>query len=157
MFKNGTIHDVVVKDLARHDDGRGWLTEIYREDETAEQFRPAMQYISMTHAGVTRGPHEHVDQADYFAFIGPSTFKIYLWDGRKESPTHLTRQVITAGEGAPRVVIIPAGVVHAYKNVGDCPGMVLNLPNRLYAGRGKRERVDEIRHENDPQSPFAID
>jgi dTDP-4-dehydrorhamnose 3,5-epimerase len=98
-----------------------------------------------------------VDQADYFAFLGPSTFKVYLWDNRRDSPTYQTKQVITAGEEAPRVVIIPAGVVHAYKNIGTSPGMVINLPNRLYAGWGKKEKVDEIRHENIPQSPYVLD
>jgi dTDP-4-dehydrorhamnose 3,5-epimerase len=157
MFKTGTIHDVIVRDLKRHVDQRGWLTEIFRQDEVDERYLPVMQYISMTHPGVARGPHEHVDQADYFAFIGPSTFRIYLWDNRKASPTHFTKQVIDAGESAPRVVIIPPGVVHGYKNVGGNPGWVINLPNRLYAGRGKKEEVDEIRHEHDPNSIFLID
>ena len=42
-------------------------------------------------------------------------------------------------------VWIPPGVVHAYRNVGTIPGLVFNSPNRLYAGYGKREPVDEIR------------
>jgi dTDP-4-dehydrorhamnose 3,5-epimerase len=157
MFNSGKIHDVIVRDLARHTDQRGWLTEIYRSDEIEEKYLPAMQYISVTHAGVARGPHEHVDQADYFAFIGPSNFRIYLWDNRKDSPTYMVKQVVDAGESAPRVVIIPAGVVHAYKNVGGHAGWVINLPNRLYAGRGKKEKVDEIRHEHDPDTIFLLD
>ena len=36
----------------------------------------------------------------------------------------------------PRAVIVPKGVVHGYKNVGDIDGMVVNCPNRLY-GSGK--------------------
>jgi hypothetical protein len=28
-------------------------------------------------------------------------------------------------------------VVHAYRNVGDVPGLVFNAPNRLYVGWGK--------------------
>jgi hypothetical protein len=35
--------------------------------------------------------------------------------------------------------------------------MVVNYPNRLFAGNGKREEVDEIRHENDPNTNFLID
>ena len=54
-------------------------------------------------------------------------------------------------------MIVPKGVVHAYKNIGGCDGMVFNAPNRLYAGRGRTEPVDEIRHETDPNSPFKID
>jgi dTDP-4-dehydrorhamnose 3,5-epimerase len=116
-----------------------------------------MMYISMTGPGIARGPHEHVDQADFFGFIGPSTFKIYLWDYRKQSPTYMHRQVLLAGEDSPRTLIIPPGVVHAYKNIGTMMGMVVNLPNRLYAGPGRKEKVDEIRHELDPKSIFVID
>src|SRR5512143_519600 len=101
MFKDGTIHDIVVKDLVRHSDNRGWLIEIFRQDETEERFYPVMEYISMTHAGAVRGPHEHAEQADQFAFVGPSDFKVYLWDDRKDSPTYRIRQILTAGESCP--------------------------------------------------------
>jgi dTDP-4-dehydrorhamnose 3,5-epimerase len=157
MFKNGKIHDVVVKDLVKHIDDRGWLTEIFREDEMEKQFLPVMAYVSMTQPNVARGPHEHVDQADVFGFLGPSNFKIYLWDNRKGSPTYMTKQVLLAGEDAPKSILIPAGVVHAYKNVGGKPGMVVNCPNRLFAGKGKKEAVDEIRHEADPNTIFQMD
>ncbi|HUI10816.1 MAG TPA: dTDP-4-dehydrorhamnose 3,5-epimerase family protein [Bacteroidota bacterium] len=157
MFTNGTIHDVVVRTLAKHIDDRGWLAELFRQDEVAAEFIPVMGYVSMTAAGVTRGPHEHADQADCFAFLGPSNFKIWLWDNRKASPTFMTRQIVYAGEDAPRSVIIPRGVVHAYTNIGAQKGMVLNFPNRLYAGDGKKSPVDEIRHESDPKSLFRLE
>jgi dTDP-4-dehydrorhamnose 3,5-epimerase len=157
MFSKGKIHDVLVKDLVRFIDERGWLTELFREDELPPEYMPVMCYISMTLPGIARGPHEHVDQADCFAFIGPSNFKLYLWDNRKNSPTYMVRQIVYAGQDAPRAVIIPHGVVHAYRNVGGKDGMVVNLPNRLYAGKGKKEPVDEIRHEDDDSSPFRLD
>ena len=157
MFTNGEIADVLVKELTKHSDPRGWLIEIFREDEIDPRYRPVMEYISMTEPEIARGPHEHADQADYFAFIGPSTFKVYLWDNRRNSPTYRNRMALLAGEEAPRTVIIPPGVVHAYKNVGGKTGMVVNLPNRLFAGRGRKETVDETRHELDPNSIFIID
>lgn len=157
MFKKGKVHDVIVRDLVKFIDERGWLTELYRDDETEARYVPVMSYVSMTQPDVVRGPHEHADQTDCFAFIGPSDFKLYLWDNRKSSPTYGTQQILYAGENAPRSVIIPPGVVHAYRNVGGKPGMVVNLPNRLYAGKGKREPVDEIRHEHDPKSIFQLD
>ena len=157
MFKRGTIDGVVIKPLLKHIDDRGWLTEIYRLDELEKPSHPVMGYISMTQAGVVRGPHEHANQADFFSFLGPSNFKVYLWDNRKGSPTYMNRQVVYAGEDAPTSILIPAGVVHAYKNVGGKEGMVVNAPNRLYAGPGKKEPVDEIRHEADPNSIFAVD
>jgi dTDP-4-dehydrorhamnose 3,5-epimerase len=157
MFTTGIIKDVMIRDLVKFVDERGWLTEIFRQDELDPQYTPAMEYISMTRPDVARGPHEHADQADNFAFIGPSNFKIYLWDNRKDSPTYLRKQVVYAGEDAPKTLIIPAGVVHAYKNIGGKTGMVVNCPNRLFAGRGKNEPVDEIRHERVPNTIFILD
>ena len=157
MFKNGKIYDVIFKDLNKYTDDRGWLTELFRQDEIEGEYTPVMAYVSMTLPDVTRGPHEHVAQADFFAFIGPSDFKLYLWDNRVNSPTYRVRQLLYVGENTPKTVIIPPGVVHAYKNVGGKAGMVVNLPNRLYAGDGKKSPVDEIRHELDPKSPFLLD
>ncbi len=157
MFKAGKIEGVIVKNLTKFIDERGWLTETFRNDELEEQYYPVMGYISMTNVDVARGPHEHVDQADNFTFIGPSNFKIYLWDNRKNSPTYMVRQILFAGEDAPKSVLIPPGVVHAYKNVGGKHGMVVNSPNRLFAGKGKKDPVDEVRHESDPNSIFTLD
>ena len=157
MFKDGNIEGVVVRHLKKYTDGRGWLIELYREDELDPEFHPVMSYISTTNPGIARGPHEHVDQADLFGFIGPSTFKIYLWDYRKNSPTFMNKMVFLAGKDKPTAVLVPCGVVHAYMNVGNQPGMVTNYPNRLFAGKGRKDQVDEIRHENDPNTIFKID
>jgi dTDP-4-dehydrorhamnose 3,5-epimerase len=156
-YRDGPIPDCVWKPLGKFTDRRGWLTELFRSDELPAVYRPEMCYISMTEPGVARGPHEHVEQADYFCFIGPSDFTVYLWDARKDSPTYGVREVRTVGESSPCGLIVPPGVVHAYQNVGYKPGIVFNAPNQLYAGVGKKFPVDEIRHENDPSSPFQLD
>ena len=57
----------------------------------------------------------------------------------------------------PAVLIVPPGVVHAYQNVGKIPGFVCNFANRLYRGPGRTEAVDEIRFEDDPDSPFRLE
>jgi dTDP-4-dehydrorhamnose 3,5-epimerase len=156
-FTNGKIHDIVVKPLSKFLDERGWLAELFRSDELDAAVIPVMAYVSMTQPGVARGPHEHVDQTDYFCFIGPSNFKIYLWDTREDSPTRGTKQVIYAGEDSPRMLLVPPGVVHAYRNVGTAAGIVFNAPNRLYAGEGKKTAVDEVRHEECEGSPYRLD
>ncbi len=157
MFKSGKIEGVIIKNIVKCLDDRGWLAETFRHDELEAKYYPVMSYISMTNVDVARGPHEHVNQADNFAFIGPSNFKVYLWDNREDSPTFMTRQIVFAGEDAPKSLIIPPGVVHAYKNIGGKQGAVLNFPNRLFAGRGKKDPVDEIRHEAAEQSIFVLD
>lgn len=151
------IEGVEIRPLSRHADSRGWLIELYREDELGEAIHPVMAYVSQTQPGVARGPHEHVGQTDYFAFIGPGDFELVLWDARPDSATNGRKMRLVCGESSPCGVTIPPGVVHAYRNVSAVPGWVFNAPNRLYAGEGKREPVDEIRHEQDPASPYKLD
>lgn len=156
-FQSGGIRDVVVRDLRKFDDPRGWLCELFRHDELDAEFHPTMAYISSTTPGVTRGPHEHVDQADLFCFLGPSNFKLRMWDNRPDSPTFRNVLTLIAGAENPKAVVVPKGVVHAYQNIGAVDGIVINCPNRLYKGEGRHEQVDEIRHEDDPNTPFRMD
>ena len=156
-FKNGDINGVVVCKLTRARDSRGWLAELFRRDDLDEEFFPAMAYISATNPGVTRGPHEHLDQADLFCFIGPSNFKLRMWDNREGSETFGCVTTIVVGQDNPSSVLVPAGVVHAYQNIGDDEGIVINCPNRLYRGVGRKEEVDEIRHENDGGTRFRME
>lgn len=156
-YYDGPIEGVVIRPLKRFTDQRGWLTEIYREDELSEDLHPVMAYVSETLPGVARGPHEHVEQTDYFVFLGPGDFELFLWDARPDSPTRGARIRAICGASAPCTATVPPGVVHAYRNVSECPGWVFNAPNQLYAGHGKRNAVDEIRHEDDPHSPFQLD
>ena len=157
VYQKGRIHDVIVKPLSKFLDERGWLSEMFRADELPEGISPAMAYISMTVPGVARGPHEHLEQTDYFCFIGPANFKVYLWDARKNSPTFGVKQLLYCGIDSPMAVIVPPGVVHAYKNVSSENGIVFNAPDRLYAGQGKKDPVDELRHEDVVDSPFILD
>jgi dTDP-4-dehydrorhamnose 3,5-epimerase len=153
---NCPIEGVMVRELQTFNDRRGWLVELFRDDELIAEYFPAMAYVSLTFPGVARGPHEHKEQADYFCFLGPSIFRIYLWDNRPDSPTFRKHWRIDAGENQKISLIVPPGVVHAYKNIGDRDGIVYNAPNRLYAGQGKGDIVDEIRHEDDPSGKFSI-
>ena len=156
-FRSGSIDGVIWKPLKKYHDPRGWLLELFRHDELPPEFHPVMAYISMTEPGIARGPHEHADQADCFCFLGPSNFKIYLWDNRPNSATFGNKQTDLVGEDKPMLLVIPAGIVHAYKNVGDSQGIVFNCPNRLYKGPGRKEPVDEIRHEDDKANRFVLD
>ncbi len=153
---NQCFEGVVFRPLKRFDDHRGWLMELFRNDEVPPGHEPEMAYFSMTMPGVSRGPHEHVDQSDLFGFFGPGDFKLYLWDARVDSETYGQRFICVVGQSNPQSVIVPPGVVHAYKNISLHPSVVFNAPNRLYAGDGKREPVDEIRHEDLVGSQYQL-
>lgn len=156
-FIAGAISGVIIHDLRKFTDERGWLAELFRHDELEQQFYPQMAYVSATAPGVCRGPHEHTWQADLFCFIGPSNFKLRMWDRREESETLNHVMTIIAGEDQPRSVLIPPGVVHGYQNVGNVDGIVINCPNRLYMGEKRRQTIDEIRHEDDPETIYRME
>jgi dTDP-4-dehydrorhamnose 3,5-epimerase len=80
-----------------------------------------------------------------------------MWDNREESETFRCMTTIVVGADNPASVLIPAGVVHGYQNIGEVEGIVINCPNRLYRGAGRKDEVDEIRHETDGQSRFLMD
>jgi dTDP-4-dehydrorhamnose 3,5-epimerase len=151
------IDGVIIKQLEKYTDSRGWLAELFRLDEIDAKKFPQMAYVSMTKPGVSRGPHEHREQTDYLCFTGQSRFRIYLWDNRPKSATYKRHCRFETEEGEIVAVIIPPGVVHAYKNIGAVDGFIINAPNQLYAGPGKKNEVDEIRHEDNPDSNFKIE
>ncbi|MFH1522784.1 MAG: dTDP-4-dehydrorhamnose 3,5-epimerase family protein [Patescibacteria group bacterium] len=155
------IEGVIIKKLNKNDDQRGWLAEIWRSDEapileSGKGYKPVMSYISVTKPGKVRGPHEHVKQYDCFVFAGPGTFEIYLWDNRKKSETNGEYLKIKVGEKNQTLVVVPPGVVHGYKCVSNIDGWCVNLPNKLYRGKNKKEEVDEIRWEEEANGPYVI-
>lgn len=149
------IDGVVIKKLRKNTDERGWLIELFRRDELG--FDAAMAYASLTQPGVIRGPHEHKFQSDCFVFFGPGAFRLHLWDRRETSPTKGESLVMEVGQDNPSLVIVPPGVVHGYKCISKEPALSVNLPDKLYKGEGKQEEVDEIRWENDAESPYRIE
>ncbi|MCE9560103.1 MAG: WxcM-like domain-containing protein [Armatimonadetes bacterium] len=148
-----SIPGVILRPLSFFQDPRGQLTELFRIDDLPEGVNPAMGYLSVTKPGIERGPHEHIGQTDVFVFLD-GHYRLFLWENRPGLPE--MRKEIDLGSNNPTMVIVPPGVVHAYKNMGDADAYVLNFPDKLYAGVGKKEPVDEIRHESDPESKFKI-
>lgn len=127
----GEIQDLVVCPLKKFVDGRGWLAEFFRHDEI---------------------------KTDLFCFVGAGNFKMRMWDNRADSPTYRNMMTLFVGADNPQAVIVPVGVAHAYKKVSVTEkGVVINCPNRLFMGEGKREAIDEIRHEDDLETIFRID
>lgn len=156
MGQNEAIKGVVIRKLGRFEDSRGWLSEVYRDDVNKE-IKPAMCYVSYTKFGEARGPHEHAKQSDFFVFLGPGDFEVYLWDNRKDSATYGKHMKIVAGESNKISMLVPPGVVHGYKSISKLGSFSINLPDMLYMGEGKKGSVDEIRHENDKNSKFRIE
>jgi dTDP-4-dehydrorhamnose 3,5-epimerase len=156
-FVEGPIEGVMIARLESHVDDRGWLVELFRGDELADDALPVMAYVSQTVPGATRGPHEHAEQTDVFMFLGDGRWRVYLWDIRPDSPSWAHRHRIDVNLEERVRVLVPPGVVHAYRNLGDTPAWIFNAANRLYAGHHRQSPIDEIRHEDRPESPYVLD
>ena len=101
-FVVGVIADVVITDLKRFVDSRGWLAELFRHDELSPEFYPTMSYYPSTHPGVpgasrTCGPSRSV------LLSGPSHFKLRLWDNRPDSKTFNHVMTVVVGEDNPKL------------------------------------------------------
>lgn len=150
------LPDVRVEALPVFKDQRGSLHELFRVDEIPADFKPMMACSSWSHPGVTRGPHQHVGQDDYFTFAGPSNFTVYLWDDRPGAARGAKGWFILTGDQAPTRIYVPRGVVHAYRNTGHTDGLVMTVTSLLFKGYGRRDPADEIRHELNPHSPYQL-
>jgi dTDP-4-dehydrorhamnose 3,5-epimerase len=63
---------------------------------------------------------------------------------------------IEVGEDNPCSVLVPPGVVHGYQCLSGVPALSINLPDKLYKGVLKQDEIDEIRWEQNPDSPYKI-
>jgi len=143
------IDGVVVKQLTRHVDERGYLMEILRRDD--ELFREFGQaYVSACFPGIIKAWHCHRLQYDHFCCLA-GNLKVGLYDDRPDSPTCGEAQAVVIGMLNPALICIPPLVWHGFMAVGDETAVVLNLPTELYNYR----EPDELRRDPfDPDIPF---
>jgi len=148
MITESRIQGVKIFELKEHFDPRGSLVEIARSDwlrTTKKIFR--MGYVSWTKPGVTRGPHVHEEQTDWFFFLPESNGELGLLDGRYGSRTLGELQTISLN--LPVSVVVPPGVIHWYINLSVCRYLVVvNMIDQLYRGYDCSEPVDEFRFED---------
>jgi len=133
------IDGAKIKVLIVHPDERGQLFEIWRADD--DGFCGFGQvYMTTAHPGVIKGWHLHRQQTDCFTVIkGKALFALY--DARADSPTHGHLQVFVCDERRRMAIVIPPGVYHGFKNIGDEEVWCLNCPNCTY----NAEHPDECR------------
>lgn len=65
-------------------------------------------------------------------FFAHGVFRVALFDDRPESPTFRMLNVFVMSHRNRGTVIIPKGVFHALKNIGEDDAFFFNLPTRPY-------------------------
>ena len=143
------IEGIVIKDLMKHVDERGFFVELLRQDwmellgeDVIVQFN-----LSYSYPNIVRAWHRHLrGQVDYFICI-EGAIKVCAYDDREDSKTFGELDEIVLSEERLRVVKIPGILWHGYKALGTKPIKQLYGVNRLY---DYRDSDEERRPWNDP-------
>lgn len=132
------IKDVIVKKLVRHADDRGFFMEILRDDENLLK-RFGQSSMSKSYPGVIKAFHYHERQDDIW-FFPVGNAQVVLYDLREDSPTKGETNVFYMGEDNPLVVVIPQGVAHGYRVLGNEPACIVYFTTESYDPKNPDEK-----------------
>lgn len=118
-------------------DDRGYFLEVIRMKQgLAQDFPVETTQVSaaLSYPGTIKAFHFHQHQTDFWV-PAMGMFQVALVDLRPGSPTFGVKNTIYAGALKPWQFLIPPGVGHGYKVIGETPGVLVYVTNRLYNPR----------------------
>jgi dTDP-4-dehydrorhamnose 3,5-epimerase len=131
------IEGVRVQPFPIYPDDRGYFLEVQRIGRgLAAAFPPESTQISaaLSFPGTVKAFHYHLRQTDCWAPV-MGMLQVALVDLRLGSPTFGCRNTMYAGALRPWQVLIPPGVGHGYKAIGNQDAMLVYLTDRFYDPR----------------------
>ena len=128
------IHGVRLNPFDLWPDDRGYFLEVVRMRQgLAADFAPETTQVSaaLSYPGTIKAFHFHRHQTDLWA-PASGMFQVVLVDLRADSPTFGLKNTMYLGALKTWQVLIPPGVGHGYKVIGETPAMLVYVTNRLY-------------------------
>lgn len=128
------IDGVCVDPYSLWPDDRGYFLEVARiRQGLAEQFPAESTQVSaaLSYPQTIKAFHYHMRQTDLWA-PAMGMFQVALADLREGSPTFGARNTFYVGNLRPWRILIPPGVAHGYKVLGDEPGMLIYVTDKNY-------------------------
>ena len=128
------INGVKVNQYDLWPDDRGYFLEVIRMGQgLAADFPVESTQVSaaLSYPGTIKAFHYHHYQTDLWA-PAAGMFQVALVDLRPSSPTFGRKNTLYAGALKPWHILIPPGVGHGYKVIGETAGMLVYVTNRLY-------------------------
>jgi dTDP-4-dehydrorhamnose 3,5-epimerase len=131
---DGIIHGVRIHPYPLWPDDRGYFLEVIRIGQgPGADFDPATTQVSaaLSYPGTIKAFHFHKHQTDLWV---PATgmFQVALVDLRENSPTFGVKNTLYPGALRTWQMLIPPGIGHGYKVIGETPAMLVYVTNRLY-------------------------
>ena len=128
------IEGVRVQPFSVWPDDRGYFLEVARTGNgLIAGFSAGSTQVSaaLSYPGTIKAFHYHLRQTDVWV-AAAGMLQVALVDLRPGSSTFGARNTMYIGELRPWQVLIPPGVGHGYKVIGERPAMLVYVTNRFY-------------------------
>ncbi len=126
------IAGVRVEPYAQWPDDRGHFLEVLRAGNGLVAGYEKMQVsVSLCYPGTIKAFHYHLHQTDMWT-VAAGMMQVALVDLRKGSSTFGARNTFYLGELRPWRLLIPAGIGHGCKTLGEKSALLVYATDRFY-------------------------
>lgn len=128
------IAGVQIRPYALWPDDRGYFLEVMRFGQGLPGSYPAESTqvsSALSYPGTIKAFHYHQHQTDVWV-PAAGMLQVALVDLRTESTTFGARNTMYVGALRPWQILIPPGVGHGYKVIGEQPAMLVYVTDRFY-------------------------
>jgi dTDP-4-dehydrorhamnose 3,5-epimerase len=132
------IEGVIVDSCRRFDNDRGYLQEIWRDDEDGASHVRQI-YTTCTREGVVKAWYKHAKQVDTF-FVLEGQMRLLLVDDRPDAVSRGAVEEFLLSAAEPRLLTLPPGIWHGFRSLSGNL-VVLHANSRPY----RFEEPDEMR------------
>lgn len=116
MVREGLIEGLRFREVRNVVARNGVVTELWRPDWWGEETQPQHVVYATLAAFSETNWHCHAKQNDLL-FVVRGLIKIAFFDGREDSPTYKTLNVLPFSYARPTLIQVPNRVWHALKNL----------------------------------------
>ena len=124
------IQGVQILECKKHADDRGFLCEVAKKSRLKD-FDWKQTNFTVAHPDVIKAFHWHKKQTDLWFCIS-GNIQAVLYDRREDSPTNGETQTVILGEHNFVALLIPQGVAHGYRVLGNSPAGLVYLVDQEY-------------------------
>ncbi|HEX4749276.1 MAG TPA: dTDP-4-dehydrorhamnose 3,5-epimerase family protein [Bryobacteraceae bacterium] len=128
------IADVQINPFPLWPDDRGYFLEIARFGQgLVSSFPSETTQVSaaVNYPGIIKAFHYHRFQTDYWV-PAAGLLQVVLVDLRTDSRTFGAKNTLYVGALRPWQLLVPPGVAHGYKVIGEQPSILVYVTNRTY-------------------------
>jgi dTDP-4-dehydrorhamnose 3,5-epimerase len=122
---------MVVRDLVTHLDERGSVCELYDLRWAVNPDPVVFSYLFTIRPGAAKGWGIHHEHEDRYAFLS-GELELAFFDAREDSATARQESRLVLSAHARKLLVIPRGVWHAERNIGQVDVQVVNFPTIPY-------------------------